>query len=383
MAKVIYVAYVRYTAKTGKDWYIDALLSRNLDVEYWDVVSLVRESYKESTELDVPYKRVFHCYKALRQAVKLQDQQSTVYVILVGYEWRSAKLYRELSKLGCRMVYIAWGDMPVGREALWLRIKKKLFTPASLLRNSYGRLWCAFQRQIGLVSPYEVIFHVGDVKNISPLVAKKIRAINLCDFDNYQKSMLMDCRFSGSRYAVFLDINLPYQSDINILKLSRINAQEYFHSLENFFRKIEKRFNLKVIIAAHPKARYGSGECFGRDIIHNYTPELVKDAALVLSHHSTSISYAVLNQKPIIFFYTNAMLKIYRDTAVKYITEISHYLGALCLNSDLIIEESLPDFPEVNLENYQNYKFSYLVSRECENLRGEDVFVEELLELLG
>lgn len=383
MIKVIYVAYIRLTEKTRRDWYIDTLLSRNINVEYWDVVSLVRESYIENTEIDADYKHIFHDYAQLRQEIKLQNPEKTIYVMLVGYEWRSVKLYRELSKFLGRMVFFSWGAMPINRDGFWGRSKRKINNPKKLLLGFRNRLWGTLNRVYGFVAPYEIMFLVGEKPQLALKIAKTIISVNFSDFDNYHRSLLVDARSSDRSYAVFLDINLPHQSDLGISGLKGIDAQRYFESLAHFFKKIEQQFNLVVIIAAHPKSLYSVKAFGGRKIVYNDTPQLVRGAALILSHHSTSVSYAVLNRKPIIFFYNSEMVKIYADSVVRYTTEISQYLCAPCLNCDLLSNEELLHFPEVNLTKYEEYKYNFLVSREIEYYSNEEIFLKGLMDLVG
>jgi hypothetical protein len=383
MIKVIYLAYIRLTTKTRRDWYIDTLLSRNIQVEYWDVVSLVRKNYTEISEIDADYKKIFHDYAQLRQEIKIQNPEKTIYVMLVGYEWRTIKLYRELSKFFGRMVFFSWGATPINHDGFWSRIKRKINDPKKLLLGVRNRLWCTLNREFGLVAPYDIIFLVGEKPQPDRKLAKTVISINLCDFDNYKRLLLLDVPSSDPRYAVFLDINLPYQSDLGILCFQKIDAQRYFDSLAHFFQKIEQQFNLIVIIAAHPKARYTAEAFGGRRIVYNDTPQLVRGATLILSHHSTSVSYAVLNRKPIIFFYNSEMAKIYTDTVVRYIEEIAQYLSAPCLNCDLLSDEELLNFPEINLAKYEEYKYNFLVTRESENSYNEEIFLKELTDLVG
>ena len=45
--KIIYVSFIRLTDKVTRDWYIDYSINKGAVVEYWDIVSLVREEHEE------------------------------------------------------------------------------------------------------------------------------------------------------------------------------------------------------------------------------------------------------------------------------------------------------------------------------------------------
>jgi hypothetical protein len=121
-----------------------------------------------------------------------------------------------------------------------------------------------------------------------------------------------------NNYAVFLDEavfnhpdNYEIQSD-NQLNLKR-NINIYFKDLNNFFNNFEKFTNCKIIIAAHPRgfSNFDYVNYFrGRRIVRNNSYELIKKSKLVFAHSSTSIAYAVILKKPIIFLNSNLMFDI-------------------------------------------------------------------------
>ena len=73
-----------------------------------------------------------------------------------------------------------------------------------------------------------------------------------------------------------------------------------------FFEKFEKYYNLKVVIASHPRSTsqdihdkdLGNRPCF-----KGYTNELIKNSKFIINYGSTSISYATIYKKPIFFIF--------------------------------------------------------------------------------
>ena len=105
-----------------------------------------------------------------------------------------------------------------------------------------------------------------------------------------------------NKYVVFLDVFLPYHPDTPLMNLPLIEYPDiYFSEMNSFFDLIEDKYNLEVVIAAHPSANYIGNEFNDRKIIENRTRELVRSSEFVLSHHSNSISYAILYNKDIVF----------------------------------------------------------------------------------
>ena len=138
-------------------------------------------------------------------------------------------------------------------------------------------------------------------------------------YKDYERHLLeADNKQYQNNYAVFLDEaifnhpdNFELQSE-NILNLKN-NICLYFKDLNNFFDNFEKQTNCKIFIAAHPRGflNFDYENYFNRrKISRNNTYELIKKSKLVFTHSSTSIAYAVVLRKPIIFLNSYLMLDI-------------------------------------------------------------------------
>ena len=145
--------------------------------------------------------------------------------------------------------------------------------------------------------------------------SKKIHA----HYTDYEKHLLRSNNEKyQNNYVVFLDEavfnhpdNYELQSD-NQFNLKR-NIDLYFRDLNNFFNNFEKFTNCKIVVAAHPRGfvNFDYVNYFrGRRIVRNNTYEVIKKSKLVFAHSSTSIAYAVILKKPIIFLNSNLMFDI-------------------------------------------------------------------------
>lgn len=105
-------------------------------------------------------------------------------------------------------------------------------------------------------------------------------------------------------YAVFLDEDAAYHPDfLDIVHNAPVSAACYYPELLHFFDTVEQRLGLSIIIAAHPRSRYDlRPHLLGdRHYVLGSTAELVQHAELVFLHQSTSLSFAVLWKKPVVF----------------------------------------------------------------------------------
>lgn len=198
--------------------------------------------------------------------------------------------------------------------------------------------------------------------------SKKIHA----HYKDYERHLLgSNNRQYQNNYVVFLDeaiFNHPDNYELqaeNQLNLKR-NINIYFKDLNNFFDNFEKFTNSKIIIAAHPRGfvNFDYMNYFrGRRIVRNNTYELIKKSKLVFAHSSTSIAYAVILKKPIIFLNSNLMFDI------GYFTKI---LSFSIETGGKIIDINRNDINYNNLFNqdfllYKNYLNKFVKSSKSRN----------------
>lgn len=381
--KIIYVSWMPLSAKVSRDWYIDHLISRGLEVEYWDVTNLLRGKLNQAGTKTADYLRTLHSFGEIEEQLQLPENKMAAFVMLVSYDGRRASFYRLFSSHACRMVFIKWGDMPVAYECnLLKKVWSRSRNPLLLAQDIFFRIKGIAFRKLKFVRPYEIVFAAGQT-SMEGNYALRVVPINLCDFDNYKKASLGAGGLVSGAYAVYLDIYLPFQSDLKVCGMDAVTPHRYYASLNKFFQLVEEKYKIKVVIAAHPKAEYSADIFNGREIYYRQTPELVKDAEFVIAEHSTSVSYAVLNYKPIISIYTSEMESIYAHNFLPAIKSLSSYLGTTLCNIDEIKDSSQLGTLGANMIAYNKYKYSYLTSKNSENRNSEEIFCSELSNLVG
>lgn len=374
--KVIYISPSRLTDKTSRDWYIDFLIGKGVAVEYWDVVALIRDDYAEAAAKTTGYLRIFKTYSEVEAMLDLPENKNAYYVMLVSYAGFTVKLFRLLSKHDCKMLFMAWGATPTGRFNKWRIALSGFSSPLRLAKKTFFKAKAIACKKLKLIKPFDIVFAAGQVLLTGNHYAYKVIPMNAADYDQYQKinSGNLAPIVSG-RYAVFLDIYLPYHADAKVVGWSSVKPDAYYASLNQFFALLEKKYNIEIVIAAHPRADYRTLNPFnGRRIFHGRTPELVKDADFVISHSSTSQSYAILNQKPIVFIYTNEMLSVYRYTYMNEIYDAARHLNAAIYNIDEISNSEQITIKAADPECYESYKYNYLTSPESEHVLTQEIF---------
>lgn len=179
------------------------------------------------------------------------------------------------------------------------------------------------------------------------------------NFLEYKEGAQSIKKLVKNEYILFLDDCLidsfDYQLKHPKLETSKKN---YFNHLKKFFDKIEKKFNMPVIIAAHPNGLYFDNydKQFGRrKVFFNETCLLTRDCEFTLTHHSLSCHYSILFKKAIVFldldFLTNKVKRLQKA--------YSNYLGMDVIN---ITNENtfIPKQKSVNNRRYLKFKEDYI-----------------------
>ena len=377
--KVIYVCFGRLTAKMARDWYIDYLIEKGVTVEYWDVVSLVREEHSEQGEQSPGYLHVLRSFNDVERMLRMPENRDALYVMLITYVARFARVFCLFSKYDCRMLYFAWGALPHDPVYKWRKLAAWLSTPYACVREIINRSKSIALRKLKLVKPFQIAFVAGDALMAGDSYASKVVPINYFDYDHYVRTKVAGTpRLVADPYVVFLDINLPHHSDLEFCGRPRIDAAGYYRSLNRFFGLLESEYGIRVVIAAHPRSDHDSATFEGRQVLRLVTADLVKDAEFVLSHTSTAMSYAVLNAKPLVFIYTEAMAAVYQRLFIREMRTYADYLDAPIYNIDEVSSARQVAVKRVNLRRYERYKYDFLTSRQSENMPTQEIFWREI-----
>jgi hypothetical protein len=153
----------------------------------------------------------------------------------------------------------------------------------------------------------------------------------------------------------------------------------YYPAMNRFFERFEQTNGTRVIVAAHPRSRYElHPELWNRrTVIQNTTALLVRGADLVLGHATTSLNFAVLWRKPILFLETNDLRKSYLGPGI--------VLRSKLLKRPLInVDEwptDIPEHPEASLINedaYSMYVAEFIKSPGTPDLPVWQIFSEFL-----
>jgi hypothetical protein len=366
--KIIFISIEPLDEKIYKDWYIQDLIANKFDVKYWVYKNYLKKNVYNS---EIPNEYINNT-KELVKNIKKNNFKNIFYVLLIPYNYKFINLFITLTRFNCKTIFISWGASPIfSNESLFIKILKYKLS-ISILNKLFLNIFFIFLNKINYIKNFDIIFSSGEIIS-SYFKSKGLNIIetHLPDYDNYINSKPFYIE-NGHEHAVFLDVNLPFHRDLDYNRFKKVNAEKYLNNLNIFFNNIEKNYNVKVLIALHPSANPENYKILNRPIIQKKTAELVKSAKFVISHHSRSISYAILGYKPLVFIHTQELKDLYPETIYKEIYNLSILLDTNNYNIDNKFENI--EFM-VNFEKYDIYKYNYIISKKNESFFAKDIFL--------
>ena len=227
----------------------------------------------------------------------------------------------------------------------------------------------------------EALFCAGGIKSIRNNLTTdttKVLWIHALDYDLFLNERMSNAKSMNSKYAVFLDECAPFHPDyVHLKRTPYVTPDVYFNLLNNFFDHLEKKHNIEVIVAAHPRSQYEKyAPYFGdRQVIKGQTIKLVRDAFFVILHASTAINYSVLFEKPAVFITTNEFKTSFGGP---WIDAIASELDKKVHNLDETIEIDMNSELLVDRELYKTYKNNYIKMDDTPELPFWQVVADEL-----
>lgn len=248
-------------------------------------------------------------------------------------------IYYHLKKKNLFLIKFYYPGIPLGyffskkREFFSKRILKisyMLFLNPLLILNKLNAYFFLFLGKIFKFYP-NIVFVAGKKfinktkKQNRKTIVVPISTIDYSKILIKKRNKIKSIKYSNN-YAVYLsdrDYNMPPEEALKIKTIkSNFSFYGWHKPLLNFFDNLEKKFNLKIIIAAHPKAiKKNNIKMFSpRRVFFDKTYKLIEHCKFVIALRSSAINYAVIYKKPIIFL-TGKDLTDSQNTSVSLIAK--------------------------------------------------------------
>ncbi|MFA6326691.1 MAG: hypothetical protein WCX21_06000, partial [Bacteroidales bacterium] len=365
---LIYIAATPLTIKIKELFFLEIFEQAGYRVEYWSLHRFYHPAMRLPDELNEPGYVILDTPGDLKNRLSLYDPSHTYIIYTLDFVYLYRLLFDMVNRAGFRISsifpYSGISHIQLTRQEKIRRvfssnIIKKIpeFLKANVLFKCYCRTHGLQLSQHYFSSSFP-----------------RTDAINHPDYESYMKLKNLPDRVVEGPYAVFLDIYFPLHPDLVLM--AGWNTAEpalYQKSLRDFFDKLEALLQMPVVVAAHPKATYDHSEMGNRRVIKYKTNELVRDASLVISHLSTSTSYAVLYDKPVLFVTCTEIAKY-----SKFSFRLEMYarrFGKKVYNIDTE-DPARMDRSAIEPPFRKSYKYTYLTTPSTENLSNREILLE-------
>ena len=191
----------------------------------------------------------------------------------------------------------------------------------------------------------------------------KIIRLHTFDYENFLTSSKYD--YNGKPYCVYLDQYFPFHPDIKTqlgFDFTDEDKRNFIDDMNKVFEHVRNKYNMDVIIAAHPRSDYNNKKDLypNTKIEYGMTSQLIKGATLVVANCSNSIFFAAMARLPLIIVNSSVIKKINQLEIV--------LLGFAELTGALVVENvsELPDKFEIPIhkEKYAFLENNYFKSGE-------------------
>jgi len=399
--KIIYFIESTFCQRDFERFGIDIIKDNGFCVEIWDFTPFISpEAYNKVKVPDlIDYQRS-NCRLFMEKTEVIQEiknlKKDTMIIFIMFFDYGHYFLYRELSKQNISYVFIITNAIPIyknNNEGNYFFNKYRL---SKLARKIKKMNLEKIKKHVFNRVPYSLLMiqfpkfiFAGGYKSLINYkfpIGKKTKIIwgHTLDYDLYLKNLRKSSnnKFKDENYIVFCDEYLPLHPEYIRNNIEPpITPEIYYSTMCKFFYKVEKETGFKVVIAAHPRSKYEEHPDYfdGRKVIRGKTMELVKDSKFVLMHGSTSLNFAVLYNKPVLFL---TMVKMQQSKV------FSNYVRVFSseLNKEFIIIDR--DFKidwdkelRVDEEAYANYKEKYIKRKNSKEEYFWQIVADEIKKL--
>ena len=371
--KFIIISEAPLTNKIFRDWFVGDLIDLfKKNFEFWTVNKNFYKN-KDPFKINKNYVKYIKNFDQYKNKIKENENEKVIFLFLLPLTKDYAKYLKIIKIKKSYFIYLYWGSMPYENMSLYTRILSKIYLFSKGKRFSFIKSKNEYHKL------FDLIFYAGvSLKEKSNYMAKKIKPISLIDHDHYKKYK----HSKTENIAVFLDQALTGHSDFGDLDGEKNKSHfKYYKSLEKFFLKVEQKYNIKIVIALHPKNYLSKKYFFKRKVYINKTPQIVSKSKFVLCHTSLSISHAILNYKPIIFL-DSKLVSDYSDFG-----EDRLVINTLkeSLDSDKFFVDREYDDIDLNLKPniraYNNYIHRFIKSKSTPNISARRIFLNEIIKI--
>ena len=329
--KIVYITSHQLSQRWLNAFCLDTI-AEQYDIEYWDSSDIIYPRFKTINTIERPWVKAIGTFKQFKKELQalpvdslivctfgLDDNPNIIKTISQKYkniifvDFWSTDANSTCTNLSCQNNTSANTEQaPITcRKKLKHIIYQSLFirrcakSMASFIRNLHNapftsaiQEWKTLKLRETRQENMRQISQLCNIIYISTRVGSAYY-INHTDYEKYL-SLANSPRLYKTKYIVYADCGFPNLADytqfMNEYEKKSI-SEKFYKSLRLFFDKVEKQYQLNIIVASHPGATHPEGAFGNREIVLYKTPELIKDCEFIVTLGGCFLSYAAFWNK--------------------------------------------------------------------------------------
>ena len=369
MSNVLFITETPFNARDYKRFGVDSLIQQGFSVHVFDCTPMLHPILYDKQTLvkkakNYSYQTIVHSVMFVEH-LKLIGGHVTA-IPLIKFRLLSYKIFKILSRYKIEYSLFSFSLSPAEAIRAKKSFGERFITYVRLLSVSRLQTKAIYRLPLWLLglSPARYEFCALDSSNKHPNIIDNRTerfVIHSLDYEIYQEDIEYDDHFSGS--IIFLDQNWPIHPDFTLEAITSLPPKKkYFDEMCDLFEMLEERYATEVIISAHPSSNVSllHKNFKGRKVFSGRVNDLVKSSSFCIAHHSTSINYAVLHNKPLMFVTTSDVEKCsHMQSCIKAYTS---YFNVSAFNISNDVDLSFIDDLGIDENVYGQYKKDFIKS---------------------
>jgi len=384
--KLVFVHFNRFLDKFDWERYEFDLLLKKFEIKVHVLVNVVHPHLKNSKQYAKSANKnivIFKDFNEWKNSIKKIEKNTLFVFQTFPYSFSSLRIYYYIKYLKfCTSIFFM-NNLPANKSQknknnifnkIWIKILVIYYRPKhSLVFYKRKFIFLLFRFFPKIFSPN---FFFSSGLNLKKFKFSKLIRINSWDFSRTLRNKKINKKKNS--YILYIsDGESRYESDSTFYNTKRTEDKRvYLKILNNFLDKIEKKFRKEIIIASHPRGNphlKHDKDFNQRRSYYNLTYELVKNAKFVIALNSTSLSYAILEKKQIMFICSPSQQKI---SELSFAKNYSKLIKSPLINIDTYNDLDKKLTMSVDIRAYKSFKKKYLISA---SLKQNSYFISKAL----
>jgi hypothetical protein len=313
-------------------------------------------------------------FKHFKKLIIKNKKNSLLFDVRTNFNLASIRVFYYLTRYDCKFI------LHVGNIETNLSQNKKKFVFIDKIKSLFSRKFFLYVKSKIEIIFFKLNFHKFYILKyadfvyvmgkktfhnlkINPIIGSDTKIIKGHHRNHDQYLILKKKKIlekTNEKFVLFIDQGVPVHPDLIKLNLNDVNIEEYYNSLRIFFLKIEKKFNIKVKIAAHPKINVKKISKYLKEfqIIQGKTLELIFKSKFIITHDSTVTNFAIFLKKPILIIINNSLLNS-KHNHLREAKNLAQHLKKKVVNIDKLNLKILQKQLFVNDIIYMKYTLNY------------------------